>query len=93
MKLRVKHVINEVTIAEVIKQIFQDTYIENLPRFFYDNANGVAINIIDGAIKYVLGYDDDIDLEALYEKSDIDVVKNKVYDIMYSIVKADKECE
>ena len=93
MKLRVKHVINEVTIAEVIEQIFQDTFIENLPRIFYENINGVAMSNIDSAIKYVLGYDDDIDLEALYEKNDIDVVRSKVYNIMYSIVAADEECE
>ena len=93
MKLRVKHIINEVTIAEVIAQIFRDTYIKNLPRFFYDNVNGVAMNIIDCAIKDALGYDDDIDLEALYEKSDLEIVRSKAYNIMYSIVAADKECE
>ena len=93
MKLRVKHVINEITIAEVIQRIYELSYVENFQKFFYENINGVAMNIIDEAIKDALGYDDDIDLNALYEKSDLDKVRNKVYDIMYSIVKADKECE
>ena len=51
------------------------------------------MNIIDCAIKDALGYDDDIDLEALYEKSDLEIVRSKAYNIMYSIVIADKECE
>ena len=92
MKLRVKHVINEITIAEVIEQIFKDTFIEDFPRVFYYDKD-TAMSNINSAIKYVLGYDDDIDLDALYEKSDLDIVRNKVYDIIYSIIETDKECE
>lgn len=92
MKLRVKHNTNEILIAEVIEQIFKDTYIEDFPKVFYYD-EGVAKNNIESAIKYVLGYDDDADLNYVYEKEDLDTVRNKVLDIMYSITQADKESE
>jgi hypothetical protein len=92
MKLGVKNVVHEITIAEVIKQVFEILYIEEIPKIFYCKKE-VAMREIDRAIEEVLGYDDGVNLDNLYEKSDLDVVRNKVYDIMHSIAKTDEESE
>jgi len=92
MKLRVKHITDEITVAEVIEQIFEETFAEDLSKVFYYDKE-TAMNNIDSSIKYVLGYDDNIDLNYIYEKSDLDEIRNKAYDIMRFIVNADKESE
>jgi hypothetical protein len=92
MKLRVKHVTKEITIAEVIEQIFNLIYVEDIPDYFLSDKE-IVMQKIDSAICTVLDYDDNILLEGIFEEEDINRLKEKVFNIMYSIVKADKECE
>ena len=93
MELRVKHATKKITIAEIIEEIFESaSYLDDLMHDFLSNRS-IAIKIIDNNIKYILGYDDDVILDETFVKADIDRLRGKVFDIMYSIAEADKESE